>query len=111
MNKQALLSLASRFLSPEKVNNLSQMFDNTTNIMNMANNPQDALNRAGVTSADLNKIEKYLNNPMAGILLKSLGVDANEARKVIDQLKGNSQPEQAPASELDALERALRSIR
>lgn len=79
--------------------------------MNMANNPQDALNRAGVTSADLNKIERYLNNPMAGILLKSLGVDTGEARKVIDQLKGNSQPEQAPASELEALERTLRSIK
>lgn len=111
MNKQSVLNLASRFLSPEKVNNLSKAFDATSDIMNMANNPQDALQRAGITGNDLSKAEKYLNNPMAALILKTLGVDSGEAHKVIDQLKGNSQPEQAPASELDALERALRSIK
>lgn len=79
--------------------------------MSMANNPQEALQKAGITGADLEKVEKYLNNPMARFLLGPLGVNAAEAQKVINQLKGNSQPEQAPASELDDLEQTLRSIK
>lgn len=111
LNKQTILNLASKFMSPDKVNNLARAFDTTSNIMNMANNPQEALQKAGVTSADINKIEGYLNNPMAGLMLKSLGVDTTEAKRVIDQLKGQPQTEQAPVSELDALERTLKSIK
>lgn len=111
LNKQAILSLANKFMPTEKVNALSKAFDTTSSIMSMANNPQEALQKAGITSNDLNSIEKYLNNPMAGMVLKTLGVDSTEAQKVIGQLKGNSQAEQAPVSELDALEKTLQSIR
>ena len=111
LNKQAILNLASKFMSPEKVNNLAKAFDTTSNIMNMANNPQEALNKAGITGDDINKIEGYLNNPMAKLLLGPLGVDTTEAKRVINQLKGSSQTEQAPVSELDSLEKTLKSIR
>lgn len=111
LNKQTVLSLASKFMSPDKVNNLAKAFDATSNIMTAANNPQEALQKAGITGADINKIEGYLNNPMAGFMLKALGVDTTEAKRVIDQLKGQPQTEQAPVSELDALEQTLKSIK
>lgn len=111
MDKNKIMNLANRFLSQEKVNKLSNAFDTASDIMSMANNPQDALAKAGITQEDLSAIEKHLNNPMANLILGSLGVNKNEAMQVINQLKGNSHVEQSPASELDDLEKALKSIK
>ena len=111
MNKQMIMNLASKFLPQEKVNRLSQAFDSANSIMSMANNPQEALSKAGVTKQDLDSIENLLQNPMAGFVLNSLGVNKTEALQVINQLKGNSITEQSPVAELEDLEKALRSIK
>ena len=106
-----MMNLASRFLPREKVNKLSQAFDNASSIMDMAKNPQEALSKAGVTREDLDSFESLLNNPMAGFVLKPLGVNKEEAMSVIRQLKGGSPTEQPPVGELDDLESALKSIK
>lgn len=111
MDKTKIMGIASKFLSQEKINKLSNAFDIASEIMSAANNPQEALNKAGITQEDLSAIEKHLNNPMASFILGPLGVNKTEALQVIKQLKGNSQAEQSPVSELDDLERALRSIK
>ena len=111
MNKQMIMNVASKFLSQEKINKLSQAFDGATSIMDMAKNPQEALTKAGVTKQDLDSIESLLNNPMAGFILGPLGVNKTEALQVIKQLKGGSPTEQPPVGELDDLESALRSIK
>ena len=111
MDKSKIMNLASRFLSQEKVDKLSKAFDATSDIMSMANNPQEALIKAGITKEDLSAIEKHLNNPMANLILSPFGINTKQAKDVINQLKGNSQAEQSPVSELDDLEKALRSIK
>lgn len=111
MNKQMIMTVASKFLSQEKINKLSQAFDGATSIMDMAKNPQEALAKAGVTKQDLDSIENLLNNPMAGFVLKPLGVNKAEAMSVIKQLKGESPIEQSPVGDLEDLELALKSIK
>lgn len=111
MNKQMIMNIASKFLPQEKLSRLSQAFDSANSIMDIANNPQDALVKAGVTRQDLDSIESLLNNPMAGFILGPLGVNKTEALKVIKQLKGGSTTEQSPVSELDDLENTLKSIK
>lgn len=111
MNKQILMNLASKFLPQEKINKLSNAFDSASSIMEMASNPQEALAKAGITQKDLTQIEAMLNNPMASMLLKPLGVDKNEAQRVIAQLKGQPLTEQVPVDELDNLQKALQNVR
>ena len=81
------MTIASKILSPEKVQALSQAFEVTNNIVSMASNPQEALQKAGVTKQDLTKIKGYLNNPMAGFLLKPLGVDVEQAKQIIANIE------------------------
>lgn len=111
MDKNKIMNLASKFLSQEKVNKLSKAFDATSDIMSMANNPQEALSKAGITKEDLSAIEKHLNNPMANFILSPFGIDTKQVRDAINQLKGNSLAEQSPVNELDDLEKALKSIK
>ena len=111
MNKQMVMNVASKFLPQEKLSRLSQAFDSAKSIMDVANNPQDALANAGVTRQDLDSIESLLNNPMASFILTPLGVNKTEAMNVIKQLKGNSTAEQSPVNELDDLENTLKSIK
>ena len=111
MNKQMVMNLASKFLPQEKLSRLSQAFDSARSVMDIANNPQDALAKAGVTRQDLDSIESLLNNPMANFILAPLGVNKTEALNVIKQLKGGSTAEQSPVGELEDLENALKSIK
>lgn len=111
MNKQMIMSLASKFLPQEKLSKLSQAFDSANSIMSMANNPQEALAKAGVTRQDLDSFENLLNNPMASFILSPLGVNKTECLQVIKQLKGGSTAEQSPVGELDDLENILKSIK
>lgn len=110
------MNLASRFISPEKMQMVNKAFDVATQISAVAQNPQDALEKAGITKEDLNKAESFLNNPMAGTILSALGANKQDMLNTINQAKGiftkNTFTEQAPVNgELEALQKTLAMLK
>lgn len=81
-------------------------------ITDMTNNPREALQKAGVTRADLEKAKKLINNPMASFIL------GDKRQSVIDGLnkaeslfENDLLMEQSPVSELEQMQRNLAKLK
>lgn len=77
-------------------------------ITDMTRNPKEALEKAGVTRADLERAKNLINNPIASFVL------GDKRQSVIDGLnkaeslfENNLLIEQAPVSELEQMQRNL----
>ena len=108
------MSLAQKFMKPETAQKLSSAYDAAKQIMDTTQNPQEALQKAGVKREDIEKLRNMLNMPMAGWVIKSLGVNKddlvsglNRAESLFNAPQVNSLPEQAPSSELERLQANL----
>lgn len=106
------MNLASRFISPEKLQTVSKAFDMATEISAIAQNPRDALEKAGITREDLKKAESLLNNPLASSVLGYVGANKQDILNTIRQAEGTfntiTPVEQAPTGgELEALQKTL----
>lgn len=105
-------------MGQETVQKLSSAYDAATQIMNVAQNPTDALQKAGVKREDLERARKLLNAPMAGLVIKSLGVNKeqlvdglNKAESLFDCAPVNTLPEQAHGDELGRLQANLARLK
>lgn len=107
------MNIIGRFISPQKLQALSEAYDATSGIMSMASSPQDALIKAGITNSDLDKIKKMLNNPLAGVILKPLGLDVNQTRQMLDNitLTYDSSSKTTQGDELEALQKSLAQLK
>jgi hypothetical protein len=92
---------------------LSQAYDMANRITDMTNNPKEALQKAGVTRADLEKAKSLMNNPMASMILgdkRQTIIDGlNKAETLFDDF--NLPTEQAPVSELEQMQRNLATLK
>ena len=77
-------------------------------LTDITQNPKEALERAGVTRADLERAKSLINNPIASFVL------GDKRQSVIDGLnkaeslfENNLLIEQAPISELEQMQRNL----
>lgn len=86
-SKETILQTAQTFLSKEKMEALSKAFDTTNQIMTAAQSPREALSKAGVTMEDLNKINGLLSNPLAGVVLNKFGINRDEFKARINEIK------------------------
>lgn len=104
--------MAGAFLPKEKIQILSQAYDMANKITDITNNPKEALEKAGVTRADLEKAKRLINNPMASMIL------GDKTQSVIDGLNkaesffgDNLLTEQAPVNELEQMQKNLAALK
>lgn len=114
------MSFAGRFLDPEKTKTLSQAFDFAYQITSFTNNPQEALQKAGVTLENAKKAQKMIDSPMGDMVLRLVGGDKQKImdglKRAEEMLSNNSQSvvlqtEQAPVSEIDELQASLARLK
>lgn len=101
-------------MRPEKVQKLKQAYELANNIMSSSGSPEEALKKAGVTRKDIESAKGYLNNPISNIILGKLGSDKNSFSEDLNKLEnifGYSHAEQAPAGELEELQKTLQSLK
>lgn len=108
------MNLAAKFLGQEKIQRLDKAYDMASTILNTTQNPQEALQKAGVSRADLEKAKGLLNNPFAGMVAKVFGTTKEDMQRGLERVESmltplpeNSQAEQAPVSELERLQNNL----
>ncbi len=102
------MKMASQFLPQNKMQILSQAYDMANKITDMTNNPQEALAKAGVTKADIEKAKRLINNPLAGMILGEKRQSVIDGLNKAESLFGdNSLTEQAPVNELEQMQRNL----
>lgn len=120
LNKQNLLSFAGRFLDPERTRTLSQAFDFAQQITSFTNNPQEALQKAGVTLENAKKAQQMIDSPLGDMVIRLVGGDKdkilNGLKKAEEMLSNNPQSrilpmEQAPVSEIDELQATLARLK
>ena len=118
------MNVASKFISPQKVQTLSEAFDFASNLMNAANNPEEVFQKAGINRQNVEMMKSLLDNRMSGFFLNLVGGNKEEllkglsaaeaylATRGIDQSTPNNSPvEQTPASELDKLRQELSKLK
>lgn len=111
------MNLASKLMKPESAQKLSKAFDFASEILKATNDPAEALKRAGIQQADLVKAQQLLNNPMAGIITKALGVNKAEIASGLSKAQSYfdspaiSSAEQAPTDEIQRLQDNLARIK
>lgn len=105
-------------MSPQKIQALSKAYEMANSLMSSSGNPLEAIKKVGVTREQFEKMKQHLNNPMAALILNSLGVDAEQAKKVINDLENgslpqssNSLPETVPSDELSSLQQNLAKLK
>lgn len=111
--------MANKFLGQNNSQKFSKAYDFASGVLSATTNPQEALQKAGVTRADLDKAKKMLNSPMAGMVAKFFGASKDDIRKCLDSLDGlfndappvNLPAEQAPASELERMQANLARLK
>lgn len=110
--------MANRFLGQGNSQKFSRAYDFANGILSATTNPQEALQKAGVTRADLDRAKNMLNSPFAGMIAKAFGASKDDIRKYIDSLDGlfgappvNLPAEQAPASELERMQANLARLK
>ncbi len=81
------MGMASKFLGSQKSQKISEAFDSVQTLLNNSSSPQEAFKKANLSPEMLQQIKGYLNNPMAGMILKPLGLDVMETRAMLDQLQ------------------------
>ena len=106
------MNLASKFLNPQKAQMVDRAYDIATQITSVARNPQEALQKAGISKEEISKAVTLLDNPLAGTVLSVLGTQKEDVLKYLKTAENslennNSFAEQAPASELEALQKTL----
>lgn len=112
------MNLASKFMGQNNVQKLSQAFDFANGILNATQNPQEALQKAGVSAADLTKAKALLNSPFAGMVAKACGTTKEDMMRGLSNLDGlfggasvSPPTEQAPASELERMQANLARLK
>lgn len=111
------MNLASKFMKPESAQKLSKAFDFANELMKASKDPAEVLRKAGIQKADLVKAQQLLNNPMAGMITKALGVkkeDIASGLNKVESLFGTPaipSAEQAPADEITRLQNNLARIK
>lgn len=111
------MGLANKFMKPESAQKLSKAFDFANQIMNATNDPAEVLRKAGIQKADLIKAQQLLNNPMASMITKALGVNKEEIASGLSKVESMfgkpavSATEQAPVDEVQRLQSNLSRIK
>ena len=103
-------------MRPQTVQKIKQAYDLANNIMNSSRNPQEALQKAGVSRKDIENAKSYLNNPISNFILGRVGGDKGAISEDLNRIEsifdtGYSQTEQAPVGELEALQRTLQGLK
>jgi hypothetical protein len=108
------MTFANKFLGQGKSQALSQAYDVASQIMSSSSSPQDALKKANVSPAVINKLQGLLANPLASSVLKPLGLDVAETKAMLEQLQAtppaptNGTPQ---GSELQELQKTLEKLK
>lgn len=111
------MGLANKFMKPESAQKLSKAFDFANQIMNATNDPAEVLRKAGIQKSDLAKAQQLLNNPMAGMITKALGVNKEEIASGLSKVESMfgtpaiASTEQAPVDEIQRLQSNLSRIK
>lgn len=111
------MGLANKFMKPMNAKKLDRAFDLATEIMNSTKDPTEILRKAGIQRSDLTKAQQLLNNPMAGMITKALGVNKEEIASGLNRVESlfgkpaTSSTEQAPVDEIQRLQSNLSRIK
>lgn len=114
------MNLAGRFIGAEKTQKLSQAFDFANQITSVTRNPEEVMQKAGITLENVRTARTLLANPFGEMIVKCLGGDKqtilsglSKAEQMLGgaALKQISFAEQAPASELDELQATLARLK
>lgn len=118
INKEVVLNLAGRFLGPEKTQRLSQAFDFANQLTSFSQNPEEVMQKAGITLENVRKAQSLLSNPFGETIVRCLGGDKqtvlnglNKAEQMLSAQKQIPFVEQAPANELDELQATLARLK
>lgn len=105
-------------MGPDKAQKLSRAYDFANGILTATQNPQEALQKAGVSASDLAKAKSLLNSPFAGMIAKACGTTKEDMMHSLDNLNGffgttsvSPSAEQAPASELERMQENLARLK
>lgn len=106
------MNLAGRFVNPEKVQTVSKAFDFASQIASIAQNPREALEKAGITQDDIKKAQMFLDNPFASTVLGAIGANKQDMLNSLQRAESvfnvNTPMEQAPVGgELERLQETL----
>ena len=116
------MNLAGRFLGPERTQRLSQAFDFANQLTSFTRNPEEVMQKAGITLENIKTARNLLGNPFGETIIRCLGGDKqtvlsglNKAEQMLNSSasapKQISFAEQAPASELDELQATLARLK
>lgn len=114
------MNLAGRFLGAEKTQKLSQAFDFANQLTSLTRNPEEVMQKAGITLENVRTARSMIANPFGEMIVKCLGGDKQTVLSGLskaEQMLGGAAPkqisfaEQAPASELDELQATLARLK
>lgn len=112
------MAIANKFMGQGNSQKLSKAYDFANGVISTAANPQEALQKAGVTSADIERAKKMLNSPMAGMIAKMFGTTREDILRGLESFTQSCPPtpvslpvEQAPASELERMQANLARLK
>lgn len=112
------MAIANRFMGQGNSQKLSKAYDFANTVISTAANPQEALQKAGVTTADIDKARKVLNSPVAGMIAKMFGTTREDILRGLDSFAQtcpavpvNLPAEQAPAGELERMQANLARLK
>lgn len=122
INKQAVMNLAGRFLGAEKTQKLSQAFDFANQLTSVTRNPEEVMQKAGITLENVRTARSMIANPLGEMIIKCLGGDKENVLSGLskaEQMLNSSEnapkqisfAEQAPANELDELQATLARLK
>lgn len=120
ISKQAVMNLASRFLGAEKAQRLSQAYDFANQLTSATQNPEEVMQKAGITLENVRKAQNLIENPFGEMIITCLGGNKQKVAaglKRAEEMLGGTAPkqipfvEQAPASELDELQATLARLK
>lgn len=74
-------------LNQDQQNQLTKSIDKARELLNSVNNPQEAISKANIDIAFLDKLKGYINNPIYSMFLPLLGLNKNIALQKINLLE------------------------
>lgn len=74
-------------LNQDQQNQLTKSIDKARELLNSVNNPQEAISKANIDVAFLDKLKGYINNPLYSMFLPLLGLNKNIALQKINLLE------------------------
>ncbi len=120
ISKETVMNLVGRFLGPERTQRLSQAFDFANQLTSFTRNPEEVMQKAGITLENIKTARNLLGNPFGETIIRCLGGDKQTVLSGLnkaEQMLNGSTPkqisfaEQAPASELDELQATLARLK